>query len=171
MSEAVQIEVELELDGLDLRRELGSGRWVLDGWGRRVHVREWRWAERRRLLEACAGERRFAGGRFMRALLELVCDPVPPEQLHPLYTHVVLRLFGVDGRRPLPRLDACERAFAREFGWPPSSLDEHSAVDLDRLTGELVDEGGPTLLPARASAPSAAPPPGWKRIVIEDDPS
>ena len=53
MNQAVHVEVGCDLEGLRISRELRSGDWRLDGWGRVVVVREWTWAERRRLLEAC----------------------------------------------------------------------------------------------------------------------
>ena len=196
----VHVEIACELDGLRITRELRSGTWVLDGWGRRVVVREWTWAERRRLLEVCRSDGptlearpmnhesdvardtgrvrspsppllgRAAGfdrEHFVAGLVALCCEPVPPRSLWPVYAHVVLGLFGVDGVRPLPHVVGAERRLAEWFGWEPDRIGGQSAVDLDRLLGGLE--------PAeRAERPSAAAPsmtgpePTWRRIVIDD---
>lgn len=162
MSQEVHVEVPCDLEGFRITRELRSGRWELDGWGRRVVVREWTWAERRRLLEAC---RRGAGldrRHFVAGLVALCCEPVPPAELWPLYAHVVLELFGVDGRRPLPAIAGAELRLAERLGWDPARVGPQSAVDLDRLLAELA---GPTA----PMNPAPAAPPGWRRIVIADD--
>ncbi|EDM81199.1 hypothetical protein PPSIR1_30325 [Plesiocystis pacifica SIR-1] len=168
-SREVEIELPCRHEGLRLRRELVSGRWVLDGWGRRVVAREWRWGERRRLLEACVEDGRLDAERFVSGLVALLCEPVPPVELHPLYAHLLLELLGVDGQRGLPRLDAVELALARDFGWTAGQLAREGAVGLDRLARSL--EPGTARPPAPAVAPPEleGPPPGWKRIVIQDD--
>lgn len=165
MSSAVSIEVASDLEGLRITRELRSGNWELDGWGRRVVVREWTWAERRRLLEACRRGSGFDRSHFVAGLVALCCEPIPPASLWPLYAHVVLGLMGVDGSRALPSVAAAELRLAELFDWDPARTGSQSAVDLDRLLGEL--EPSPV---AHARPVAAAPPAqGWRRIVFEDD--
>lgn len=164
MSQEVHVEVACGLEGLRVTRELRSGTWALDGWGRRVVVREWTWAERRRLLEACRRGSAFDRRHFVAGLVALCCEPVPPGELWPLYAHVVLGLLGIDGRRALPAIAGAELRLAERLGWDPARVGSLSAVDVDRLLAELE---GPV---ARAvTAAPAAPPQGWRRIVIEDD--
>lgn len=164
MIDDVRIEVSSAWAGLNLRRELVSGRWVVEGWGREVIIREWKWGERRRLLQACGEGGTFDADRFVRSLVELVCDPTPPAELHPLYAHVALSLYGITGSVPVPRIGTSELALSRDFGWRPSALDGESAVDLDRLlqTRSEASPGSDRPDPER-------PDPGWKRLVFEDD--
>jgi hypothetical protein len=160
------VEIPCDLEGLRVTRELVSGNWELDGWGRRVVVREWTWAERRRLLEACHRGSEFDRSHFVAGLVALCCEPIPPASLWPLYAHLVLGLLGVDGSRPLPSIAAAELQLAERFDWDPARSGSQSAVDLDRLLGEL--EPSMSSARSRPVAPSA-PPSGWRRIVIEDD--
>ena len=162
----VHVEVACDLEGLRITRELRSGSWELEGWGRRVRVREWTWAERRRLLEACVRGSSFDRAHFVAGLVALCCEPRPASSLWPLYAHVVLGLFGVDGGRSLPALDAAELRLAERFDWDPARVGSQSAVDLDRLVAQIEPLRPRPALPPRASV---APPQGWRRIVIEDD--
>jgi hypothetical protein len=163
---SVSIEVACDLEGLRITRELRSGTWELDGWGRRVVVREWTWAERRRLLEACRRGGSFDRSHFVAGLVALCCDSLPPASLWPLYAHVVLGLLGIDGGRTLPNVAAAELRLAEHFGWDPARAGTQSAVDLDRLLDELAAMPAPRPIPSVAPA---QPPSGWRRIVIEDD--
>ena len=163
----VHVEVACELDGLRITRELRSGTWVLDGWGRQVVVREWTWAERRRLLELCRSATSFDREHFVAGLVALCCEPLPPRSLWPIYAHVVLGLFGVDGTRPLPQVVGAERKLAEWFGWEPDRIGGQSAVDLDRLLAGL--EPDEAAVRASAVQPSmTSPDPTWRRIVIDD---
>lgn len=169
MNQAVHVEVGCDLEGLRISRELRSGDWRLDGWGRVVVVREWTWAERRRLLEACRRGQSLDQARLVAALVALCCAPLPPAELWPLYAHVVLGLFGVDGERPLPAIAAAELRLAERLGWDPARVGPQSAVDLDRLLAALDPAApAPPALQAPPAAAAAAPPAGWRRIVVDD---
>lgn len=172
MNAAVHIEVACDLEGLRITRELRSGAWTLEGWGARVLVREWTWAERRRLLEACRRGASFERETFVAGLVALCCDPLPPASLWPIYAHVVLDLFGIDGIRALPNLARAELALAERFDWDPARVGSLGAIDLDRLLGEL--ERPRASLPRSPSATvdrtrREVPPAGWRRIVIDDE--
>lgn len=195
----VHVEIACELDGLRITRELRSGTWVLDGWGRQIVVREWTWAERRRLLEVCRSDGpvnhesdvardtgrvrspsrpllgRAAGfdrEHFIAGLVALCCEPVPPRSLWPVYAHVVLGLFGVDGGQPLPHVVGAERRLAELFGWEPDRIGGQSAVDLDRLLDGLEPaervERHSAVQPSAVQPSMTGPEPTWRRIVIDD---
>ncbi|MFV8754459.1 hypothetical protein ACNOYE_28255 [Nannocystaceae bacterium ST9] len=164
----VWLEVACDLEGLRITRELCSGIWELEGWGRRVVVREWTWAERRRLLEACRRGSGFDRQHFVAGLIALCCRPRPASELWPLYAHVVLGLFGIDGARPLANPASAELRLAERFDWDPARVGPQSAIDLDRLLAEL-EPATPRARVSTPALPAAVPPAGWRRIVIEDD--
>lgn len=168
MTEGVHVEVACDLAGLRITRELRSGSWELDGWGQRIVVREWTWAERRRLLEACGRGPAFDRRHFVAGLLALCCEPVPPAPLWSLYAHIVLDLLGIDGERALPAIARAELRLAECFDWGPAQVGPQSAVDLDRLLAELGPAPGVMTAPTAPPAmEQAVPLPGWRKIVVE----
>jgi hypothetical protein len=150
------VELALDLDGVQAWRELRSGELRVRALGVECRVREWTWGERRRLVEAALDGGRLDRERFVDGLVELVMEPVPPAELRSLFAHVALRLLGVRGGARPPSLVESERRLARELGWTPQMIDAQAAAAIDRLVGEVE--------PAEAEAP-----PGWTRIVVDDE--
>jgi hypothetical protein len=186
------VPIPTDVDGLAVSRDLRTGTWVLRGWGREHRLREWTWAERRRLVSACTRADGLDGLAFVRGMLALLVDPAPPAELAPLYGYVCLGLLGVGPESPRQTLTESEVALARAFGWGPRELGEQPATEVDRLLAHIAasaDSGhsdenalpggvrpgtrrgvGQAGAPApTASAPAPAPTaPGLHSIVIVD---
>ena len=161
------LAIPIDVDGLSVSRDVQSGDWVLDGWGRTCRLREWTWAERRHLVDGCRAGGEFDATRFLRAMLALLVDPAPPEDLSELYGYVCLELLQVDAA-PLQSLTASEVRLAREFGWGPRELAEQPAMQVDRLLAYIVARGQDGQV-AKAEATPSPTAPGSYSIVIVDD--
>jgi hypothetical protein len=152
------VPIPTDVDGLAVSRDLRTGTWVLEGWGRVHRLREWTWAERRRLVSACTRASGLDGLAFVRALLALLVDPAPPAELAPLYGYVCLGLLDVRPESPRQTLTASEVALARAFGWGPRELGEQPAAHVDRLLGHIAlgAENGQTVNNALPGVQAAA---------------
>ena len=183
------VPIPTDVEGLAVSRDLRTGTWVLRGWGREYRLREWTWAERRRLVSACTRADGLDGLAFVRGMLALLVEPAPPAELAPLYGYVCLGLLGVGPESPRQTLTESEVALARAFGWGPRELGEQPATEVDRLLahvahdadrGQTDEQTLPGLRPGtrrgvgQAGAPTPAAPapaptsPGRHSIVIVD---
>ena len=131
------VPIPTDVDGLAVSRDLRTGTWVLRGWGREHRLREWTWAERRRLVSACTRSDGLDGLAFVRGMLALLVEPAPPGELAMLYGYVCLGLLGVGPESPRQTLTESEVALARTFGWGPRELGEQPATEVDRLLAHI----------------------------------
>jgi hypothetical protein len=135
------VPIPTDVDGLAVSRDLRTGNWVLRGWGREHRLREWTWAERRRLVSACTRADGLDGLAFVRGMLALLVEPAPPAELAPLYGYVCLGLLGVGPESSRLTLTESEVALARAFGWGPRELAEQPATEVDRLLAHIANSG------------------------------
>jgi hypothetical protein len=133
------VPIPIDVDGLAVSRDLRTGTWVLRGWGREHRLREWTWAERRRLVSVCTRADGLDGLAFVRGMLALLVDPSPPAELAPLYGYVCLGLLRVGPESPRQTLTESEVALARAFGWGPRELGEQPATEVDRLLAHIAN--------------------------------
>ncbi|WP_428264571.1 hypothetical protein [Haliangium sp.] len=164
-----------------MSRDPRTGAWSLEGWGRTHRLREWTWAERRCLVDACSPRGRLDGARFLRAMLDLLVEPAPPADATSLYGYVCLSLLEVPGA-PQQSLTASEVALARAFGWGPRQLAEQPAAQVDRLLAHLAVRGdtgadrrpepsraGPRPAPPPSPSPSPSSPGSYSIVIVDDD--
>lgn len=173
------VPIPTDVDGLAVSRDLRTGAWVLEGWGRVHRLREWTWAERRRLVSACTRPGGLDRVAFVGGMLALLVDPTPPAELAPLYGYVCLGLLDVGPESTRQTLTASEVALAQAFGWGPRELGEQPASQVDRMLAHIAEQGHPDekappgVRPAmrRGASQTGAPgptAPGRHSIVIVD---
>jgi hypothetical protein len=149
------IPVSFELEEVAVRGDPRDGGFEVAAFGSSCRLRGWTWGERKRLVELCTMRGVLDRGLFLRAFVELVYAPAPPETLAPIFAHVALSLFGVRPETRAVPVRAAERIFAERFGWSPGAIDREQCSDLDPLL-------------AIDSARSSSPPAGWNRIEVQD---
>jgi hypothetical protein len=154
------------LEAISALWDVGAGCYALSAPGYEGMLRPWRWAERRRLVEACSVDGRLDRERFVSLLNALLFEPSPPVELEPALACAALWLFGVDGEFGLLGVDEAELLFAESFGWAPGTYAEHAAVDLDRLVARLCGASRPSASEAVSSEAEGA---AWNRIVVAPD--